>query len=237
MVCSLPTVYLGEWRHLPHQDKAYWLVHAMIANYLVYGCDLQMNSVIFKKGKQGFLCSLSCFWHATYYLFNHDSPIFIVLVWISFHLLHKQLNELLCSNCSEVAAPLGPILFFDVSIFRSPQPSHLVCTFKFCTILIPATWLSRFDCTNKLLWIVRGSGADSWRIRDGSHSTHGATVPAGYCSRLGLWRRLWLEGHREHRPRGFAPGRQERMVFLLISYLIWLIHLLSLNREDYLTSK
>jgi hypothetical protein len=176
MVCSLPTVYLGEWRHLPHQDKAYWLVHAMIANYLVYGCDLQMNSVIFKKGKQGFLCSLSCFWHATYYLFNHDSPIFIVLVWISFHLLHKQLNELLCSNCSEVAAPLGPILFFDGSIFRSPQPSHLVCTFKFCTILIPATWLSRFDCTNKLLWIVRGSGADLWRIRDGSHSTHGATV-------------------------------------------------------------
>jgi hypothetical protein len=68
-----------------------------------------------------------------------------------------------------------------------------------------------------------------------------ATVPVvlqyrGYCSHLGLWRRLGLEGRRERRPRGFAPGRQERRVFLLISCLIRLIHLLSLNREDYLTT-
>ena len=33
------------------------------------------------------------------------------------------------------------------------------------------------------------------------------------------------------RPRGFAHGRQERRDFLLISYLIRLIHLLSLYRE------
>jgi hypothetical protein len=68
-----------------------------------------------------------------------------------------------------------------------------------------------------------------------------ATVPVvlqyrGYCSHLGLWRRLGLEGRRERRPRGFAHGRQERRVFLLISCLIRLIHLLSLNREDYLTT-
>jgi hypothetical protein len=52
-----------------------------------------------------------------------------------------------------------------------------------------------------------------------------------------LWRQLGLEGRREHRPRGFAQGRQERRVFLLISCLIKLIHLLSLNRHDYLTPK
>jgi hypothetical protein len=52
-----------------------------------------------------------------------------------------------------------------------------------------------------------------------------------------LWRQLGLEGRRERRPRGFAHGRQERSVFLLISCLIKLIHLLSLNREDYLTPK
>jgi hypothetical protein len=84
-----------------------------------------------------------------------------------------------------------------------------------------------------LLWIaMRGEvncedlGVDLWRIRAES-----------YCSRLGLWRRLGLEGRRERRPRGFAHGRQERRVFLLISCLIRLIHLLSLNWEDYLTPK
>jgi hypothetical protein len=49
--------------------------------------------------------------------------------------------------------------------------------------------------------------------------------------------RLRLEGRRERRPRGFAHGRQERRIFLLISSLIRLMHLLSLNREDYLTPK
>jgi hypothetical protein len=44
-------------------------------------------------------------------------------------------------------------------------------------------------------------------------------------------------GAQERRRRGFAHGRQERRVFLLISCLIRLIHLLSLNREDYLTPK
>jgi hypothetical protein len=63
------------------------------------------------------------------------------------------------------------------------------------------------------------------------YSTH------GYCSRSGLWRRLGLEGRKERRPRDFAHGRQERRVFLLISCLIKLIHLLSLNREDYVTPK
>jgi hypothetical protein len=59
-----------------------------------------------------------------------------------------------------------------------------------------------------------------------------------YYSHLGLWRRLGLEGRGERRPRGFAAcGRQERRVFLLISCLIGSIHLLSLNREDYLTPK
>jgi hypothetical protein len=72
-------------------------------------------------------------------------------------------------------------------------------------------------------WFVGG-------IRAACYSTR------GYCSRLGLWRRLGLEGRRERRPRGFAHGRQERRVFLLISCLIRLIHL-SLNREDYLTPK
>jgi len=38
-------------------------------------------------------------------------------------------------------------------------------------------------------------------------------------------------GALEGRPRGFAHGRQERRVFLLISCLIKLIHLLSLYRE------
>jgi hypothetical protein len=61
------------------------------------------------------------------------------------------------------------------------------------------------------------------------YSTH------GYCSRQGLWRRLGLEGSRERQLWGFAHGRQERRVFLLISCLIRLIHPLSLNREDYLT--
>jgi hypothetical protein len=65
-----------------------------------------------------------------------------------------------------------------------------------------------------------------------------ATVPAV----LFVWRRLregqlGLLGREERRPRGFAHGRQERRVFLLISCLIKLIHLLSLNREDYLTPK
>jgi hypothetical protein len=78
---------------------------------------------------------------------------------------------------------------------------------------------------------LRGLEADLWRIRAGSYSTR------GYCSRQGLWRRLGLEGRRECRPRGFAHGRQERRVFLLITCLIWSIRLLSLNREDYLTSK
>jgi hypothetical protein len=63
-----------------------------------------------------------------------------------------------------------------------------------------------------------------------------ATVPA-VLQRLGLWRRLGLEGCRERRSRRFTHGRQERRVFLLISCLIKLIHLLPLNREDYLTPK
>jgi hypothetical protein len=54
-------------------------------------------------------------------------------------------------------------------------------------------------------------GVDLWRIRAGSYSPH------RYCSHLGLWRPLGLEGRRERRPRGFAHGRQERRVFLLIS--------------------
>ena len=41
----------------------------------------------------------------------------------------------------------------------------------------------------------------------------------------------------ERRPRGFSHGRQERRDFLLISYLIRLICLLSLYREVYLTLK
>jgi hypothetical protein len=49
--------------------------------------------------------------------------------------------------------------------------------------------------------------------------------------------RLGLEGRRERRPRGFAHGREESRVFLLISCLIRLIHLLPLNGEDYLTPK
>jgi hypothetical protein len=68
-----------------------------------------------------------------------------------------------------------------------------------------------------------------------------ATVPAVlqyprvlFTPRL---RRRGLEGRKERRPRGFAHGRQERWVFLLISCLIKLIHLLSLNRDDYLTPK
>jgi hypothetical protein len=78
---------------------------------------------------------------------------------------------------------------------------------------------------------------DLWKLGLMRYSTRGATVYRGYCSRLGLWRRLGLEGRKEHRPRGFAHGQQERRVFLLISCLIKLIHLLSLNREDYLTHK
>jgi hypothetical protein len=69
-----------------------------------------------------------------------------------------------------------------------------------------------------------------------------ATVPAvlQYPRVLftpGLWQRLGLEERRERRPRGFAHGRQERRGLLLISCLIKLIHLLSLNIDDYLTPK
>jgi hypothetical protein len=79
--------------------------------------------------------------------------------------------------------------------------------------------------------VIGGLGLICGGIRAESYSTR------GYCSRLGLWRWLGLEGRRERRPRGFAHGQQERRVFLLISCLIKLIHLLSLNREDYLTPK
>jgi hypothetical protein len=53
---------------------------------------------------------------------------------------------------------------------------------------------------------LRGLGADLWRIRAGSYSTRGA-------SHSGLWRQLGLEGRKEHRPRGFTHGRQERFAF------------------------
>jgi hypothetical protein len=65
---------------------------------------------------------------------------------------------------------------------------------------------------------MRELKADLWRISVGSYSTHGATVP-----RVLFTPRLWwlgLEGRRERRLQGFAPGRQEKRVFLLISYLI-----------------
>jgi hypothetical protein len=76
------------------------------------------------------------------------------------------------------------------------------------------------------------------KIRAATHSTRCATVPAGtiHVEEAERWR-LGLEGRRERRPRGFAHGQQERRVFLLISCLIKLIHLLFLNREDYLTPK
>ena len=46
-----------------------------------------------------------------------------------------------------------------------------------------------------------------------------------------------VSGAEGGRPRGFAHGQQERRDFPLISCLIRLIHLLSLYREVYLTSK
>jgi hypothetical protein len=71
-----------------------------------------------------------------------------------------------------------------------------------------------------------------------------ATVPAVLqCPRVLLACRRLREGQlgllgREETPAaGIRPRRQERRVFLLISYLIRLIHLLSLNREDYLIPK
>jgi hypothetical protein len=78
---------------------------------------------------------------------------------------------------------------------------------------------------------------------DARYSTTVLQYPAvQYPAVLFVWRRLregqlGLLGREERRPQGFAHGRQERRVFLLISCLIRLIHLLSLNREDYLTSK
>jgi hypothetical protein len=78
-----------------------------------------------------------------------------------------------------------------------------------------------------------GFGDDLWKLGLLRYSTRGTTVPAEKAER---WR-LGLEGRRERWPRGFAHDRQERRVFLLVSCLIRLIHLLSLNREDYLTPK
>jgi hypothetical protein len=83
-----------------------------------------------------------------------------------------------------------------------------------------------------------GFGDDLWKLGLLRYSTCGATVPACIVHVEKAERgRLGLEGRRERRPRGFAHGRQERRVFLLISCLIRLIHLLSLNRDDYLTPK
>jgi hypothetical protein len=83
-----------------------------------------------------------------------------------------------------------------------------------------------------------GFGDDLWKLGLLRYSTRGATAPAGTVHVEKVERgRLGLEGHRERRPRGFAHNRQERRIFLLISCFIKLIHLLSLNREDYLTPK
>jgi hypothetical protein len=78
-----------------------------------------------------------------------------------------------------------------------------------------------------------GFGDDLWKL-----GLLCATVPTGtvHVEKAERWR-LGLEGRRERQPRGFAHGRQERRVFLLISCLIRLIHLLSLYKEDYLTPK
>jgi hypothetical protein len=83
--------------------------------------------------------------------------------------------------------------------------------------------------------VIGGFGADLWRIRAAELQYSRCYSSHRYCSRPGLWQRLGLEGRKERRPRGFAHDRQERRVFLIISCLIRLIHLLSLNREDYLT--
>jgi hypothetical protein len=82
---------------------------------------------------------------------------------------------------------------------------------------------------------ARGRWLEDWRLICGGIRVACYSTCGGYCSRLGLWRRLGLEGRRERRQRGCAHGRQERRVFVLISCLIRLIHLLSLNRENYLT--
>jgi len=76
---------------------------------------------------------------------------------------------------------------------------------------------------------VRERGRGRWALP--CYSTR------GYCSRVGSWRRLGLQGRWKRRLRGFAPGRQERRGFLLISCSLRLIHLLSLYREVYLTPK
>jgi hypothetical protein len=68
------------------------------------------------------------------------------------------------------------------------------------------------------------------------YSTRGATVPwVLFTPRVVAAARV---GGAQGTPAaGLRHGRQERRVFLLVSCLIRLIHLLSLNREDYLTPK
>jgi hypothetical protein len=81
-------------------------------------------------------------------------------------------------------------------------------------------------------------GDDLWKLGLLRYSTRGAIAPTGTVHVEKAERgQLGLEGRRERRPRGFAHGRQERRIFLLISSLIRLMHLLFLNREDYLTPK
>ena len=95
---------------------------------------------------------------------------------------------------------------------------------------------------NHLVWLLRSSfqsvivmdvvGIEIRREGEGWCTT----VPVGmvHCWR---WRRLGLQG-RKKACRGALPAAgQEGRVFLLISCLIRLIHLLSLYREVYLTPK
>jgi hypothetical protein len=62
--------------------------------------------------------------------------------------------------------------------------------------------------------VIEGFGDDLW-----AELGLRATVPS-YCSRIGLWQRLGLEGRKERRPRDFAHDRQEKRFFLLISCLL-----------------
>jgi hypothetical protein len=69
--------------------------------------------------------------------------------------------------------------------------------------------------------VIGGLGADLWKIRAVALQCPRATVAAGAVHVEKVERgAARVVGRKERRPRGFAHGRQERRVFLLISCLI-----------------
>ena len=146
------------------------------------------------------------------------------------------------ARCDSNAARRALMSFVDdVKASRRPRILVIMAASPSMVVGVGFLPLSPGIADTRLLWALLGLQI----VREGEGGGGGrrrATVPAvlqysGYCSQIGSWRWLGLQGRWKRRPRGFAHGRQERRDFLLISSLIRLIHLLSLYREVYLTPK